>query len=729
MAAPVLQFKRGEFANLPALKAGEPGFTTDKYDLYIGLDNDINNNKFFGSARYWQRETNTLGAAINLYESLLNGPNYLTLSAPENLAGIVTYKFPAVPFDGYVLTTDADGRLSWTESFNNLSITNAVIGLGTFTNDVGFTSTTNNTLGNENTGAVQLDGGMGIAKNLTVKENLHVGGYSEFVGVVTFRGGTINLGDDNADNISVAGEFVSDLVPNTDDTYNLGTSSQQWKDLYLNGTAEIDALTVSGVSTFSGAVNINAVTTLTDLLDLNSSLDISDNLNVTGLSTFANSIDANGNLDVAEHTILNTLSVSGISTFTGNIDASASGGATIDNIQIAITTDNEIDTTSGGLTLDSASGQTTIDDNLSVTGVSTFTGAIDANGGLDVSGGEATFGSATVSDLTSGRIVLAGTSGALTDDASLTYSDATGLVVGNSGINVTGISTFSTDLVVTGDLKLGGGDIRASNDAVNITITSNTLTTFAGDIRVNGNDIQASDGNTNIALTSNTLTTFAGDIRVNGNDIQASDGQTNITMTSNSLTEIKGDLQVDGNDIKSSGGSTAITMSGGNVTIAGDLTVGGNDIKASDGTTSITLSDVTGNVGVSSDLTVSGNLFVNGSTTQVNTTSLTVEDTLVEFGLVDGNPPSSDVNKDIGILLNYYTASAKKAAVYWDDSASRIVVADDVSESSSVLTAAAYAALEIGSLWINDCAGQSQVISCTGSERFLENITIDGGSF
>ena len=200
-------------------------------------------------------------------------------------------------------------------------------------------------------------------------------------------------------------------------------------------------------------------------------------------------------------------------------------------------------------------------------------------------------------------------------------------------------------------------------------------------------------------------------------------------MTSNSLTEIKGDLQVDGNDIKSSGGSTAITMSGGNVTIAGDLTVGGNDIKASDGTTSITLSDVTGNVGVSSDLTVSGNLFVNGSTTQVNTTSLTVEDTLVEFGLVDGNPPSSDVNKDIGILLNYYTASAKKAAVYWDDSASRIVVADDVSESSSVLTAAAYAALEIGSLWINDCAGQSQVISCTGSERFLENITIDGGSF
>ena len=102
---------------------------------------------------------------------------------------------------------------------------------------------------------------------------------------------------------------------------------------------------------------------------------------------------------------------------------------------------------------------------------------------------------------------------------------------------------------------------------------------------------------------------------------------------------------------------------------------------------------------------------------------------MVELGRVDNADPSSDVNKDIGILLNYYTDSAKKAAVYWDDSTSRIAVASEVTESSSVLTASAYAALEVGSLWVNDCAGSSQVISCTGSERFLENITVDAGTF
>ena len=34
-----------------------------------------------------------------------------------------------------------------------------------------------NILGNENTGTIQVDGGVGIAKNLTVKENLHVAEY------------------------------------------------------------------------------------------------------------------------------------------------------------------------------------------------------------------------------------------------------------------------------------------------------------------------------------------------------------------------------------------------------------------------------------------------------------------------------------------------------------------------------------------------------------------------
>ena len=106
---------------------------------------------------------------------------------------------------------------------------------------------------------------------------------------------------------------------------------------------------------------------------------------------------------------------------------------------------------------------------------------------------------------------------------------------------------------------------------------------------------------------------------------------------------------------------------------------------------------------------------------------------MIEVGLVNSGgslvAPSSDANIDVGVIMHYYSGSAKKAAVYWDDSVSRVVVGSDVSESTSVLTAAAYAALEVGSLWIKDSVGQTETIGVSGGQRILHNITVDGGSF
>jgi len=85
------------------------------------------------------------------------------------------------------------------------------------------------------------------------------------------------------------------------------------------------------------------------------------------------------------------------------------------------------------------------------------------------------------------------------------------------------------------------------------------------------------------------VTTISGDLKVGGNDIIASDNQTNITMTSNTLTTFAGDIKVGGNDIQSSGGTTAITLSGANVIIPGDLTVNGTTITAD--VTTVTVED------------------------------------------------------------------------------------------------------------------------------------------
>jgi len=294
MAAPVLQFKRGLLANLPGLRAGEPGFTTDSYDLYVGIDSTTTNNKFFGSHRYWSKETTAKGSGVNLVEGTTNGTQFITLKSPDSLSGITTYTFPATPTADYFLKTGADGTLSW-----------AAVNQSSFAGIVTFTDTTDNTLGNENTGSIQIDGGAGIAKNLTVKQNLHVGGYSEFVGVATFRGGTINLGDGTGDDINVGGEFISGLCPNTTATYDFGDGSRQWRhgnfsgivtastggvfdgvQIGINGTNVID--TVSGNLTLNSA---GGQTIIDDAVRIQNNLTVDGNLSIGGTTVFLTSED------------------------------------------------------------------------------------------------------------------------------------------------------------------------------------------------------------------------------------------------------------------------------------------------------------------------------------------------------------------------------------------------------------------------------------------------------
>ena len=70
-------------------------------------------------------------------------------------------------------------------------------------------------------------------------------------------------------------------------------------------------------------------------------------------------------------------------------------------------------------------------------------GNTHTSGTLDVDG-QSTLASANIEDLTSGRVVLAGTSGELEDSANLTFN--------GSLLTVTGDTTATGDLTVQGDL-------------------------------------------------------------------------------------------------------------------------------------------------------------------------------------------------------------------------------------------------------------------------------------
>ncbi len=66
------------------------------------------------------------------------------------------------------------------------------------------------------------------AANVTASGNLAVTG-------TTALNGNITLGNATSDTITVTGRFATALVPDTNVTYDLGTSSLRWRDIYLSG--------------------------------------------------------------------------------------------------------------------------------------------------------------------------------------------------------------------------------------------------------------------------------------------------------------------------------------------------------------------------------------------------------------------------------------------------------------------------------------------------------------
>ena len=157
-------------------------------------------------------------------------------------------------------------------------------------------------------------------------------------------------------------------------------------------------------------------------------------------------------------------------------------------------------------------------------------------------------------------------------------------------------------------------------------------------------------------------------------------------------------------------------------------------LQHSNGTQAATV-DTSGNIVASQNLTINGDLYINGSTTQVNTSELTIYDRTITLGIQTGTTPTT-TTWDLGVLMNYGDAGvAKTAGVIWEYGNERFVFASNsnnpASSSTSTpnITVSTFAPIEIGALWVNDCAGQSQVISCTGNERLFENITVDAGTY
>ena len=695
MAAPVIQFKRGLLANLPGLRAGEPGFTTDAYDLYVGIDSTTNNNQFVGSGRYWQVNTATVGSGVKLVEGTNNGTNAVTLKSPNSLAASYTLTMPADDGNANdVLVSDGSGNLS----FSAPAASSFTIAADSGSNDTFSTGGTLTFTGGEGIDTTVSDDTITIAAEDATASNKGIASFDSDDFDVS--SGAVTLGDSaNGAVLAISATANETTVARSNGTVTVGLP---------------DDVTVAGTLTVTTAVDINGSDH-----DINGAIAL-DHVTVSGITTVAGAIDVNGDgHDIAGTIALDNVNTSGITTTTSVRGYSAlfstkAAATTTFVVTVASKTSDHRYNGSGSSSGYFIDGQ----ESPIITLVPGKTYRFD-QGDSSNSGHPLLFylesdktTQYTTNITTNGT---PGSSGAYTqvvvgDETPpvLHYQCSAHALMGNAAVFQTNVVNSNHNAVLRGNLTLG------SSTAVNAILDEDNM---------------ASDSATSLATQQSIKAYVDSQVTAQDLDVAGDSGTGAIDLDSQSLT-----IAGTANEVETSASGQTVTIglpNTVNVTTAIDVpTIEVTNVKAKDGTTAITITDSTGAVACNQNLTVTGNLIVNGSTTQVNTSQTTIEDQLLELGMVDGSAPSSDLNKDIGVIFNYYTSSAKKAAVYWDDSTSRVVVSQDVSESSGVLTNSAGGALEVASLYVSGCSGTiDEVIGCDGNTVVITNATIDGGSF
>jgi hypothetical protein len=183
--------------------------------------------------------------------------------------------------------------------------------------------------------------------------------------------------DQTSGNLSVPGSgiFTGNLLPTANITYDLGSPTQRWKDLYLsNTTIYIGNSTISGsggnlalTNSGGGEFVVAGNATVSTLENGNSNISINANANITvsvaGTSNVAvfssNTFSVNGNV-IANGVKTNNLY------YANGTPWDLGGNPGGSNTQIQFNTGNEFDA-SANLTFDSATNLLTVTGNVSIT--------------------------------------------------------------------------------------------------------------------------------------------------------------------------------------------------------------------------------------------------------------------------------------------------------------------------------------------------------------------------
>jgi hypothetical protein len=195
-------------------------------------------------------------------------------------------------------------------------------------------------------------GTVAASSAVVVDANKDISGFRNVTLTGQIQAATINLtgdttiGDGDTDNITINADVNSNIIPNTDNTFDLGSASKQWKDLYVNGigyidqlgtdgdpiaiyasSGEIDGTAIGSESASTGAfttISASSTATFNGTVDINNTSDFGSNAmtnvnidsgTIDGVTINSSAIGAGG----ANTGAFTTLTASGNATFTGDV--------------------------------------------------------------------------------------------------------------------------------------------------------------------------------------------------------------------------------------------------------------------------------------------------------------------------------------------------------------------------------------------------------------------------
>ena len=367
---------------------------------------------------------------------------------------------------------------------------------------------------------------------ITTTGNVDVGGNLTVTGTTTFNGGTITMGDAATDNVVFGADVDSNIIPDDDDTYDLGSSSQQWKDLYIDGTANIDSLVADTADINGGTIDGATIATSDITVGAGKTLDVS-----SGTLTLA---DDQISGDKVEGGTIAATTITTLGSTTGNIttvNSTTTNATTVDTTNIKVTNLKAKDGTAAGSIADSTGVVTLASSVLTTTDING--GTID---GTTIATSDITVGASKTLDVSAGTLTLAD-------------NQISGDKVEGGTINATTINTLTFGSLNDGTITVTAfvdEDTMVSNSATLIPTQQSVKAYVDSQVTAQDLDFQGDTGGAlSIDLDSETLTIAGGtglDTVGSGNTVTVAIDSTVATLTG-SQTLTNKTINVDNNTV------------------------------------------------------------------------------------------------------------------------------------------------------------------------------------